>query len=189
MFEEFKKEVPSEDSTSEEEKMILFEEIKKRKPKVIVETGTHRGLTTLYLAQAVLENGVGHIWTADPYEWGQRGNFSKFPEHEKVITFEEKKGKELEVENIDFLFIDGFHEKVFVLEEIDHLFPKLTKDAVVFFHDTNGSNIHCDVPGAIEERGLKVEYLKTLNGMAKYEHSVNHNSTQQKKARVAKRNT
>lgn len=169
MFEEFKKEIPSEDSTSEEEKTILFDEIKKLKPKVIVETGTHRGLTTLYLAQAVLENKVGHIYTFDPFEWGQRGNFRKFPEQETVITYEQIKGKDLEVDNIDFFFCDGFHEKQEVLDEIDAIFPRLNKGAVVYFHDTNGSNDSCDVVGAIKEKGLKVRWLKTQNGMARYE--------------------
>lgn len=163
-------EVPQDDSTSYEEKMILYEEIKKIKPNVVVETGTHRGLTTLYMLHALWENGKGHLHTADPFEWGAAGNFRKFPELERHVTYYQKPGKDLVVEGIDFMFIDGFHEKHFVLEEIDALFPYLNPGAVVYFHDTNGSNIYCDVPGAIDERGLKVEYLKTQNGMAKYVH-------------------
>jgi len=166
------KEVPGEDSTSREEKLILMKAIKKLKPKVIVETGTHRGLTTLYMLCAVAENGIGHIHTADPFEWGQRGNFRKFPELENLVTFYQIPGKDLQVKGIDFAFIDGFHEKHEVLAEIDALFPYLNEGAHVYFHDTNGSNIHCDVPGAIDERKLKVEYLKTQNGMAHYIHTT-----------------
>lgn len=169
--EKIKIEVPTEDSTSHEEKMILYKEIKKLKPEVVVEIGTHRGLTSLYLAHALFENGKGHLHTCDPNpEWGQAGNFRKFPELEKHITFYCLPGKDMQVENIDFLFVDGFHEKHFVVEEIKALWPKLSDKAVVYFHDTNGSNHYCDVPGAIDEMGLKVEYLKTLNGMAKYVH-------------------
>jgi hypothetical protein len=69
---------------------------------------------------------------------------------------------------IDFMFVDGFHEKHFVIEEIEALFPKLSDNAVVYFHDTNGSNESCDVPGALKEKGIEVEFIKTLNGMAKY---------------------
>lgn len=165
-------EVPAEDSTSREEKMILYNEIIKLKPKHIIETGTHRGLTTLYMATAVLENKKGFINTADPFEWGQSGNFRKFPEHEKVIEYHQIPGKDMipMMEKIDFAFIDGFHEKDVVLEEIKALLPQLAPGAVVYFHDTNGSNPYCDVPGAIDEAGLKVEYLKTQNGMAKYVH-------------------
>lgn len=165
-------EVPAEDSTSHEEKMILYNEIKKLKPKNIVETGTHRGLTTLYMAAAVVENKKGHINTADPFDWGASGNFRKFPDHEKVITFHKLPGKDMipMVDKIDFAFIDGFHEKHIVLEEIKALLPQLAPGAVVYFHDTNGRNPYCDVPGAIEEAGMKVEVIKTLNGMMKYVH-------------------
>lgn len=165
-------EVPVDDSTAPEEKELLYNEIRKLKPKVVVETGTHRGLTSLYLAHALHDNGGGHLHTADPYEWGAKGNFRKVPELEKHITFYLDRGSKMieQLQEIDFAFIDGFHEKVEVLEELDVLLPRLTTGAVVYFHDTNGSNIHCDVPGALEERNLKVEYIKTTNGLAKYVH-------------------
>lgn len=185
----FLTEVPSEDSTSVEEKMILHDAILKLKPKVVVETGTHRGLTTLYMLEAIRQNGEGHLWTADPFEWGARGNFRKFAEHEPLVTYEQIPGKNLEVDGIDFMFIDGYHEKIEVLAEIDALFPRLNPGAHVYFHDTNGSNPSCDVPGAIDERGLKVEYLKTLNGMAHYVHQdIGNNpvdTTKRSKRRVS----
>lgn len=170
-FEEFEptliREVPCDDSTSPEEKHILMDEIRKRKAKIIVETGTHKGLTTCYLAFAALDTG-GHVYTYDPYEWGAAGNFDKFDW--LPITYHQKPGKDIEQDSIDFAFIDGFHEKVEVLAEIDTLLPRLAPGAVVYFHDTNGSNPSCDVTGALDERGMKYELLKTLNGMAKYEH-------------------
>lgn len=167
--------IPQDDSTDPEEKMILYRDIKKLKPKVILETGTHRGKTTLYMAHALFENGGGHIYTADPYPyWCQLHHIRMVPELEPFITYFEIPGIELAdkvTEKVDFMFIDGFHEKHEVLAEIDALFPLLNDGAVVYFHDTNGSNPSCDVPGAIKERGLKVEQLKTLNGMMRYEHN------------------
>lgn len=170
------REVPNEDSLDISEKMILFDEIKKLKPKVVVETGTHKGLTSLYLASALRENGEGHLHTADPYEWGALGNFRKFPELDEYITYYQIPGKDLKVDNIDLLFIDGYHEKVEVVAEIKALFPRLSPNAIVYFHDTNDSLPTCDVPGAIEEMGLKVKYLKTINGMARYDHNRNTNN-------------
>ena len=164
------REVPQDDSTHIEEKMILHNAILELKPEVIVETGTHRGLTTLYMLEAVLENGKGHIHSFDPFEWGQNGNFRKFPELEKLVTFYQQRGDSCEVKDIDFAFIDGWHEKLEVLSEMSKIFPNLKDGAHVYFHDTNGSNIHCDVPGAIEEYGIEVEWLKTHNGMARYIH-------------------
>lgn len=167
-------EFPTDDTTSLEEKMILHDAILKLKPKAVVETGTHRGLTTMYMLCALADNREGHLWTADPFEWGAYGNFAKFEETHPYVTYRQIRGIELsdEVDGIDFMFIDGFHEKHEVLAEIDALFPKLNEGAHVYFHDTNGSNDYCDVPGAIDERGLKVEYLKTLNGMAHYVHTT-----------------
>ena len=80
------KEVPQDDSTALEEKMILYNEIKKLKPNVVLETGTHRGLTSLYMLHAIWENKFGHLYTADPFEWGAKGNFRKFPELEAFVT-------------------------------------------------------------------------------------------------------
>lgn len=180
-------EVPGEDSASHEEKMILYNEIKKLKPKNIIETGTHRGLTTLYMLAAVAENKKGFINTADPFEWGAGGNFRKFPELEKLVKYHQIPGKDMIPmcgPNIDFAFIDGFHEKHIVLEEIRALLPELAPGAVVYFHDTNGSNIYCDVPGAIKEAGLKVEYLQTLNGMAKYVHKDKRSDTKSSTTRA-----
>lgn len=166
------KEVPIDDSTSLAEKMILYREIKELKPNVVLETGTHRGLTSLYMLHALWENGFGRLYTADPFEWGAKGNFRKFPELEAFVTHKQIRGSLMiaEIEGIEFAFIDGFHEKVEVLEEIDALLPRLADGAVVYFHDTNGSNESCDVIGAIKERKLKVETIKTENGMMKYVH-------------------
>lgn len=166
-----KREIPSEDSTSREEKLILMQEILDNKPKVIVETGTHRGLTTCYLGLAAKEVGAV-IHTYDPFDWGAYGNFAKFLD--LPITYHQAPGKTCDVPQVDFFFCDGFHEKFHVIEELDTMLPKLSNGAIVYFHDTNGRNDSCDVPGGIEHHGLKVEYLKTLNGMAKYVHNSNN---------------
>ncbi len=167
---EFIDKIPSEDSTSREEKIILMQDIIKSKPKIIVETGTHRGLTTCYLALVAKEMGAV-VHTYDPYDYGANGNFEKFPE--LPIVYHQQPGRSCDLESIDFFFCDGYHEKIHVIEELDTILPKLTDGAIVYFHDTNGSNALCDVPGGIDHHGLKVEYLKTLNGMAKYVHNKN----------------
>lgn len=182
----FIKEIPSEDSTSREEKLILMQEILDHKPKVIVETGTHRGLTTCYLGLAAKEVGAV-IHTYDPFEWGAYGNFAKFLD--LPITYHQAPGKSCDLPSVDFFFCDGFHEKFHVVEELDTMLPKLTDGAIVYFHDTNGRNDYCDVPGGIEHHGLQVEYLKTLNGMAKYVHKTkNNNSDRNDKTTVSESN-
>ena len=174
IFEQIDKEVPQDDSTAIEEKEILMASIAAKTPKHLIETGTHRGKTTLYLLFAM--GDVGFLNTADPYDWGQDGNFRKFPELEKKVKYHRMRGSEMIAtctDGIDWAFIDGYHEKEEVLEEMNVLLPKLADGAVVFFHDTHtGNEPHCDVRGAIKDLGLKVEYLKTQNGMAKYVHEL-----------------
>jgi predicted O-methyltransferase YrrM len=43
----------------------LYGLVKMQRPKTIVELGTGTLATTLWLAQAVKENGAGHVWTVD----------------------------------------------------------------------------------------------------------------------------
>lgn len=167
------KEIPGEDSTSREEKLILMQTILDRKPKVIVETGTHRGLTTCYMGLAAKEVGAV-IHTYDPFEWGAYGNFGKFPE--LPIVYHQSGGVTCDIDNIDMAFIDGFHEKFHVVDELNVILPRLSDNAIVYLHDTNGSNESCDVPGGIDEVGIKVKYLKTLNGMAVYENKRNNSN-------------
>lgn len=163
--EEIKREIPSEDSTSIEEKLQLMVSILEHKPKIILETGTHRGLTTCYLGLVAKEVGA-IVHTYDPYEWGVVGNFAKFLD--LPIVYHQTAGITCDLPVVDWFFCDGFHEKVQVIAELDMVLPKLSKGAIIFFHDTNGSNISCDVSGGIDHHGLKVTYHKTLNGMAEY---------------------
>lgn len=166
-IEEIDKEVPSDDSASLGEKMILYWLIRELRPETVLETGTHKGLATLYMAQALYDNNKGIIHTFDPFDWGQLGNFRKFPKLEERIRFYKKKGEESEVVDIDFAFIDGFHEKDVVVREIQNIFPFLNKNAVVVFHDcwegnTDGVNEAC------EEADLRTLWLPTTNAIRIY---------------------
>lgn len=161
-------ELPQDSSAHEGQKLILYSFIRSMKPKVVLEVGTHKGATTLYLAQALFDNKFGHLWTCDPVDYGQDRIFSRFPDLAPYITYEKMKGKDMEIGRIDFLFIDGFHEKQFVLEEIKALFPRLTKESVVFFHDAGGDNPSVGVNEAIAEAGIKTILLPTEGRMALY---------------------
>ena len=50
--EEIDKKIPTDDAADIGERMLLYSIIVSIKPKVVVETGTHRGLTALYRSQA-----------------------------------------------------------------------------------------------------------------------------------------
>lgn len=153
-----KEQVPADDSTSLAEKMLLHWLIRDLKPLNVIETGTHRGLTTLYMAAALEENQHGMLVTCDPNtEWGQTGNFGKFPDLNARIHFLPIMGKDM-IEGhpgeIDFAFIDGFHGKDDVIPEIEALMPKLAERAVVVYHDC-WYGVDEGVNEAIEELGME----------------------------------
>lgn len=168
---EFKKQIdalPQEDSAHEGQKLIMYAFIRSMKPNKVVEIGTHKGVTALYLAHALYDNGKGRLWTCDPHDYEQEKTFGRFPELKKYITYEKKMGKDMEVDGIDFLFVDGFHEKPYVLAEIEALFPRLTKESVVFFHDAGGDNEMVGVNEAIKAAGIKTILLPTEGRMRLY---------------------
>jgi len=163
-------EIPLDDSADKDEQLLLYSLVRSLRPKTVVETGTHRGVTTLILAHAMLDAKIeGHVHTADPYSWEQQNNFDKFPELSKYITYHSIFGRDVPVEEIDFLFIDGFHEKQEVLMEWGALSPKLSESAVVVFHDCGyPGNEACDPNGAVEQIGVPTVWIPTKNRMRIY---------------------
>lgn len=154
------------DAITEEEGDFLYGLIRAIRPKVCVETGTHKGYSTLRIAEALEDNGVGHVYTCDVYDWGARGNFRKEPDLEKRITFKEIEGTKLIVKDkIDFLFIDSAHEFENVVKEYRYFEDSLSDNAIIVFHDCAGDGPSVGVNKAIKELGLEATFLPTLNVM------------------------
>lgn len=164
-------------SLSEEEAKYLYDSVIKHKPDVLLEIGTHRGVSTTYLAAAIKENGKGHLWTTDPIDYGQAQTFDH--RLKEFVTFEYKMGKDIDIgEKIDFAFVDGFHTKDDVLPEIKNLLPKLNNGAVVVFHDAEDEpeNNRNGVRAALKACGIldKCTYIKSKNSTLTYTHET-HN--------------
>lgn len=151
---------------------ILYDLVIEKKPKVALEIGTHRGVSTTYIASALKEIGSGHLHTTDPVDYGQERDFDN--ELRDFVTFYYKMGKDMEINGIDFAFIDGFHTNDDVLPEIKNLLPLLNKGAVVVFHDAQDepTNWEIGVNAAIKESGIlkKCRYVDTRHGLQIYTH-------------------
>ena len=160
--------LPMDDAANRDQRFFIYALVKGMKPKVAVEVGTHRGVTALTIAQALFENESGHLHTYDPIEWGQQGNIDKFPHLQDYITFYKEGAETSKVTNIDFLFIDGFHEYEVVKREIEYFFPKLTPEAVVLFHDAGGDNKFVGVNQAIDETGMEAVFIPMSGKMRLY---------------------
>lgn len=162
------------DAVQPGEAIFLYGLVRAIRPKVCVETGTHKGYAALHIANALEDNGEGHLYTVDPVDWGQVATIEAQSKGiQQHITYQRIRGDELKVDApIDFAFIDGYHGKQDVIEEIDNLFPQLAEHAVVVFHDCleTEENWHQGVLQALEEKGLNTIAIPSLNWMRIYEH-------------------
>lgn len=117
-----------------------------REDVIVVETGTNRGITTIMLAQALMDAKVkGRVYTVDidPAAVAlARENLGKAGLQEWVelntcdsISFLKRLMKELP--HIDFAFLDGCHTYPAVMAEFALVYPKvLARGGMVFFDNT-----------------------------------------------------
>ncbi len=61
---------------SEEIAVLLYALVRRERPAVALELGTGLGVTAFWIAQAMKENGGGHLWTLDDgSHWSEAGKF------------------------------------------------------------------------------------------------------------------
>lgn len=116
---------------------FLYNEIKERKPNVVVEIGTGNGYSGTWIAQALKENEGGIFTTIDNVnrniEW-----LSRFDETPRINTVcgEYADFVRSIPEPIDMLFLDGDHQINNIVKDIELAYPYLSEGAMVYVHDT-----------------------------------------------------
>lgn len=133
---------------------LLYGLVRAMKPQVCVETGSARGKSTCYIAQALRENLGGKLYAIDPHRstaWNDAGEHDTFPALQRNLH---AIGGEAYVEiirsgsaeaargwsrPIDMIFIDGDHSYEGVKADWDLFLPHLARFGVVVFHDTTWS--------------------------------------------------
>jgi MMP 1-O-methyltransferase len=141
---------------SEKEGELLYNLAKKCKGNgVIVEIGSWKGKSTIYLGQGSKSGNKVKIFAVDPHT----GSSEHQKENKKLWTFEEFK-RNVEnagvsdiikpiistseesarafIEPIEFIFIDGAHEYELVKLDFKLWFPKVINGGTMAFHDTIG---------------------------------------------------
>ncbi len=81
-----------EDFGTEDFSLFLFSLVRMHKPETIVELGTGLAISALWMALAMRENGSGHMWTVDNFEW-----FNRRPERAAGIIAELRSSDILDV--------------------------------------------------------------------------------------------
>jgi hypothetical protein len=127
--------------------------VEKLQPKLIVELGTHKGMSFLSMCQMVDYLGLNtkcisiDHWLGDKHSqyYGeevfdefQRLN-SKYSEFSSALRMDFAEGLlEIKDDTIELLSIDGYHTYEAVTKDFQNALPKLNKEkCVVLFHDIN----------------------------------------------------
>lgn len=120
---------------------LLHSFVRATKPNVVVETGTHKGFSSLMIAAALKQNGSGRLYTIDLEDHGVNAELAKFG-FGSIATFIKGDGKivikELvsKVGAIDFLFLDADHSTESVLSEFEAGRAALRPGSYIAFHDS-----------------------------------------------------
>jgi hypothetical protein len=128
--------------------MLLME---LQRPRVLVELGTHWGVSYCAFCQAAEQAGVGtrchavDTWSgdADAGYYGQevyenlKAHHRQYESFSKLLrmTFDDAL-RELPDKSVDLLHIDGLHSYEAVRRDYETWRPKLSERGVVLFHDT-----------------------------------------------------
>lgn len=120
---------------------LLHSLVRAVKPNVIVETGTHKGFSSLMIAEAIRRNGFGHLYSIDINDYGFQQDIKKFGFANQITFIHADSAKALpevikKVEKIDFLWLDAEHATESVLGEFNAAKGALKVGSYVAFHDT-----------------------------------------------------
>ena len=143
--------------------MFMYSIVKMHKPKTIIELGTGCAVTSMWMAQAVKENEVGHILTIDDgRDWQDvlQGNQPMFLPDEKKESFQEyfnlltekfelKDQITLEMTamppfpqvdgTLDLLFSDFMHDPNSLIEILSFYLPKMSAASSIFMDSASTS--------------------------------------------------
>ncbi len=97
---------------------ILYALMRSLRPTIAVEIGTYRGYAACYMAQALKENGAGHLFCIDNFSEGMQQKYDAHHWHNNLRECGVNNwatlliGKSSDVvwpDTVDFAYIDGWH--------------------------------------------------------------------------------
>jgi len=172
---------------SDREGAYLFQKAKDCSKGIIIEIGSWKGKSTIWLGKGSKIGNKIRIYAIDPFD-GRDSKFITIPQPDYSV-FEifkdniEKAGldglitpivsrsqdtSEKIKEGIELLFIDGAHEYEFVKKDFELYFPKVIKGGIIAFHDANEKRVFREgVIKLIEELSKRqdIEKVKTVDSI------------------------
>ncbi len=118
---------------------------------VVVETGTNQGFSTIVLAQALIDAGVGGVVRTvdiDPEvvtlakRHAQQAKVAERIRFEVGDSLDFLAGLAGEVDHVDFAFLDGDHHAEGVIGEFERLYPLVTaRGGKIYFDNTASGGV------------------------------------------------
>jgi predicted O-methyltransferase YrrM len=147
---------------------LLYAVVRALKPKVVVETGTHKGFSALMIAQALKENEVGHLYTIDRENHGVSAEFGAFglSDQATFIMLDSAMaiaGLAASIPKIDLLWLDADHGTQAVLAEVTAARRLLGSGSYVAFHDTLSDPNEDVAIQRLREEYPEWEYIRFLS--------------------------
>jgi predicted O-methyltransferase YrrM len=142
--------------------------VKTVKPRLVVETGSYRGLAANHIGLALKEVGRGRLVTCEISEDLHQQTLRQCASVLDVVDCRWCSSMALEFEEtIDILFSDS--SPALRLQEIQHFWKQLTPASLIVVHDVNSGNhkgLREQVLEVDEKRWLAVVILSTPRGLA-----------------------
>lgn len=125
---------------------LLFQIVRVRKPRSVLELGTCVGFSGSYIASAMKMNDNGHLWTLEGMVDSAKvadETFAALGLSDRVTTivgrFHDTLDKAIANGPFDIAFVDGHHEGDATIEYYEKIKPAMAGDAIVIFDDIDWS--------------------------------------------------
>ena len=112
--------------------------VKAIRPVICFETGTHKGRSTRAIAEGLVENSMGHLWTIDMHNYSlMTSGALRESEKERVTqivgqTPEIFTSPDLEhCKDIEFAFLDGAHDQAGLVADLDFVIKNKAEKCTV----------------------------------------------------------
>lgn len=115
---------------------FLYGIVRMHKPKMILETGTHYGVSSTYMALALKKNGVGRITTIDPSYYEEAKLIHSTTETLDYITQVQTHAEKFDSsDKYQLLFLDS--EPSLRFPEFERFFDMIDPGGIIIIHDLN----------------------------------------------------
>ncbi len=152
--------------------------VRKLKPNVIVETGVHRGVSSLFILQALEDNQKGHLYSIDlplaEYDTDSRGSTKSILPPEKVgicvkknlkkrwnlILGDSKKELPKLLESLKFIDMflhDSKHTYEHMMWEFNITWPTLNDSGILISDDTNWNSAFTDFSSNVNRKNIQLQ--------------------------------